>query len=209
MSTLLSPALFSSKKPRVCLIHSSSRRSGKSSLEWAPLLSFLCSAECMVMAALMSRFSSSSVSIRSVFQTSDLSLTLMSLKAATHWSTALQPSSRVSWVRNTAASFCIVLCSLPRSSAVLRSPGEWRILSRRARHSSPAFSGRGLCGVPGLRVSPTRRAQARPKTTMSRSELAPRRLAPCTEAEAASPAAMRPGTMASGSPGVGLMASPW
>lgn len=38
------------------------------------------------------------------------------------------------------------------------------------------------------------RAHARPKTTRSRSEFAPRRLAPCTEAQAASPQAYRPGT---------------
>ena len=37
-------------------------------------------------------------------------------------------------------------------------------------------------------------AQARPKTTMSKRELAPRRLAPWTETHAASPAAYSPGT---------------
>ena len=40
-------------------------------------------------------------------------------------------------------------------------------------------------------------AQARPKTTRSSRELAPRRLAPWTEALAASPAAYRPGTTSS------------
>lgn len=48
--------------------------------------------------------------------------------------------------------------------------------------------------VPGLQDSAMLRAHARPKTTRSRSELAPRRLAPCTEAQAASPQAYRPGT---------------
>ena len=57
------------------------------------------------------------------------------------------------------------------------------------------------CGVD--RVAPTVLAHARPNTTMSRSELAPRRLAPCTDAQAASPAAISPGTIASGSPSCG------
>jgi len=47
---------------------------------------------------------------------------------------------------------------------------------------------------PGFAISAMRLAQALPKTTMSSRELAPRRLAPWTEAEAASPAAKRPGT---------------
>ncbi len=47
-----------------------------------------------------------------------------------------------------------------------------------------------------------------PLLTMSSSELAPRRLAPCTEAQAASPAAMRPGTTASGLPSLGRTTSP-
>jgi len=42
-----------------------------------------------------------------------------------------------------------------------------------------------------------RKAHALPNTTMSRRELAPRRFAPCTEAQAASPAAKSPGTIAS------------
>ena len=50
--------------------------------------------------------------------------------------------------------------------------------------------------------------QARPNTTMSRSELAPRRLAPCTDAQAASPAAYSPGTMALGSSLVGFTTWP-
>ena len=53
-----------------------------------------------------------------------------------------------------------------------------------------------------------RLAHARPKTTMSSSELAPRRFAPCTDAHAASPAAKSPGTTASGSPARGASASP-
>ena len=56
---------------------------------------------------------------------------------------------------------------------------------------------------------PTRLAHARPKTTMSSSELAPRRLAPWTDAHAASPAAIRPGTMTSGLLPTGFTTSPW
>ena len=58
--------------------------------------------------------------------------------------------------------------------------------------------GAGACVWPGLAISLMRFAHARPNTTMSSSELAPRRLAPCTDAHAASPAANRPGTTWSG-----------
>ena len=64
-------------------------------------------------------------------------------------------------------------------------------------------SGRGFCLRCGLLIrgwpccgrssAPARRAAARPKTTRSVSELEPSRLAPCTEAQAASPTAIRPG----------------
>ena len=46
---------------------------------------------------------------------------------------------------------------------------------------------------PGLQVAAILLAQARPNTTRSSSELAPSRLAPCTETHAASPAAYNPG----------------
>lgn len=48
--------------------------------------------------------------------------------------------------------------------------------------------------APGLQDSAMPSAHARPKTTRSRSEFAPSRLAPCTDAQAASPHAYRPGT---------------
>lgn len=57
--------------------------------------------------------------------------------------------------------------------------------------TQPGYLGR--C-IPGLQDSAILRAHARPKTTRSKSEFAPRRLAPCTEAQAASPQAYRPGT---------------
>ena len=46
----------------------------------------------------------------------------------------------------------------------------------------------------GLFSSAMVKAQARPKTTKSRRELAPKRLAPWTDAQAASPQAYNPGT---------------
>lgn len=49
--------------------------------------------------------------------------------------------------------------------------------------------------APGLQDSAMLSAHARPKTTRSRSEFAPSLLAPCTDAQAASPHAYRPGTI--------------
>jgi len=56
--------------------------------------------------------------------------------------------------------------------------------------------------APGFRISAARLAAARPNTTMSSSELQPRRLAPCTDTQAHSPTASA-GTIASGSLAVG------
>jgi len=58
---------------------------------------------------------------------------------------------------------------------------------------------KGQKSLPGLWISATLLAQALPKTTMSRREFAPSRFAPWTEAQAASPAAIKPGTTVSGS----------
>lgn len=58
----------------------------------------------------------------------------------------------------------------------------------------------GGCASPGRLVSATVSAQARPNTTMSSSELAPSRLAPCTDAHDASPAASSPATTRSAPP---------
>lgn len=63
----LSPMPF--QKASVCFIQLTSSLFGKSSRACAPRLSLRISALCMVTAALMSRFSSSSVSTRSVFHT--------------------------------------------------------------------------------------------------------------------------------------------
>ena len=51
-------------------------------------------------------------------------------------------------------------------------------------------------------------AHDRPNTTMSRRLFAPSRLAPCTLAHAASPAASSPGTIASSYPALGFTTSP-
>jgi hypothetical protein len=52
--------------------------------------------------------------------------------------------------------------------------------------------------LPGLEISATLFAQALPNTTISRSEFAPKRFAPWTDAHAASPAAIKPGITVSG-----------
>ena len=53
---------------------------------------------------------------------------------------------------------------------------------------------------PGRRTSAQRAAAARPNTTRSISEFDPRRLAPCTDTQAASPSDIRPGTAKSSLP---------
>ena len=68
-------------------------------------------------------------------------------------------------------------------------PSAMRTLSMLAIDSSPAFGLISGNSSPGLHSASIVLAQARPKTTKSRSELAPRRLAPWTEAQAVSPAA--------------------
>jgi hypothetical protein len=60
----------------------------------------------------------------------------------------------------------------------------------------------------GSTISAQRLPAARPKTTRSISELEPRRLAPWTETQAASPIAIRPGTTVSGLPSRSVSTSP-
>mmetsp|Transcript_15104 Transcript_15104/g.64674 ORF Transcript_15104/g.64674 Transcript_15104/m.64674 type:complete len:207 (+) Transcript_15104:309-929(+) len=191
---------LSSTNPSVCFIQSLSSRLGKSSRACAPRDSFLRSAECMVICALGIRLCSSSASMRSVFQTSVRSVTARSSSRDATSSILAHPSASVSCVRNTAASSCITRCIALRTLAVECCPALWRTASRCASACSPASAGICLCGLPGDSVSATVLAHARPNTTMSSSELAPRRLAPCTEAEAHSPAASKPGTTESGLP---------
>ena len=73
--------------------------------------------------------------------------------------------------------------------------------------ASPVLFAAGVASA-GFTISAARIAAARPKTTRSISELEPRRLAPWTEAQPASPTAIRPGNTASGLPGCGFSTSP-
>ena len=107
----------------------------------------------------------------------------------------------------------MVFCIIRRRSAVLMLPLAWRSLSRLAIECSPSDSLIGACGVSGfesksksralvcvtqasalgLRISLVRLATARPKTTMSSSELAPRRFAPACASNEAQRTASRTG----------------
>lgn len=107
------------------------------------------------------------------------------------------PSANKSSVLNTAACFCITYYISNLTSAVFSVPLAYLYLSILAIDSSPAFLGKGLWGAPGLINSFTVLAAALPNTTISNKELAPSLLAPCTEAQAASPAANNPGTILS------------
>ncbi len=72
-----------------------------------------------------------------------------------------------------------------------------------------ADAGKDLCGIFGLMVSAQRLATARPNTTKSSKELEPKRLAPCTDTQAASPMEYKPGTTLLGSPFFKVTTSPW
>eukprot|EP00982_Pelagococcus_subviridis_P017130 31518-Pelagococcus_subviridis.AAC.9 len=84
-------------------------------------------------------------------------------------------------------------CIAFRTDAVECAPLALRTDSKCAMACSPKSLASFRCGIPGFSVSDTVFAHARPKTTMSRSEFAPRRFAPCTDADAHSPAAMHGG----------------
>ena len=146
------------------------------------------------------RLSSSSVSTRSEFHTRDRSVVLMSGICSHTLLIFSTPSARVLLVRNTAQSSCITRCILSRTVAVELPPSVLRNLSRRARASSQASAGSGAWAAPGVTTSFARSAAARPKTTRSIREFDPNRFAPCTDTQAASPTAIRPGTIASGLP---------
>eukprot|EP01139_Manchomonas_bermudensis_P009536 Amastigsp_a339297_116.p4 type:complete len:187 gc:universal Amastigsp_a339297_116:1848-1288(-) len=186
MSTL---PVRSSNEVRVCLSHSSSLRLGMSSLACAPRDSLRLAAACMVWTAWLSRFCSSSASTRSEFQTIPRSLVLRSFIMVNTSSIFFTPATRVFSVRYTAACCCMHSCICARMWLVGTRPLAKRTASRFAIDASPAPAGSGLLGAPGLYVALMLSAHERPKTTRSRSELAPRRLAPWTEAHAASPAA--------------------
>ena len=87
----------------------------------------------------------------------------------------------------------MVRCIFSRSTAVGVPPLAWRSRSKRSMILST--DARSIAGTGASRsmTSPARIAAARPNTTRSISELEPSRLAPCTEAQPASPTAIRPG----------------
>ena len=161
-------------------------------------------AECSATTACASRLSSSSASTRSLFQIIERSVMprsasrrptssilrdalLERLGGAEHGAVVLHDALHVE--RGSRRS-CAALARGARGRAA-RAP------------ASPAVR-RAACAA--RRAAPARpcaSAAARPNTTMSSSELQPSRLAPCTETQAASPIAIRPGTTRSGSSAVG------
>jgi hypothetical protein len=182
----------------VCFIQFASSRSGKSLRVWAPRLSLRASAETTVAIAASSMLSSSSASTRAVLKTFDLSWMQVLATRAPSALTLRTPATRSSGKRNTPQCACMVR-RRSLSTSGTRSP-EAAASSRasRAREASPASFGRlrkGL-GWPWISLiicSPA----ALPNTTRSSSELVPRRLAPCTDTQAHSPAAYSPGRIAS------------
>mmetsp|Transcript_97636 Transcript_97636/g.226399 ORF Transcript_97636/g.226399 Transcript_97636/m.226399 type:complete len:222 (+) Transcript_97636:202-867(+) len=194
-TTLASSTYGLSRKERVCFIHCTSSRSGKFSCACAPRDSFRASAAWISWAAWLIKFSSSRVSMRSVFQIMERSEMPTSLYFVMISSTTPLPLARSSAFRYTGAYFCIETCSSRRRTAVGTGPLQLRILSRRARLASPALAGNCTGGLSGFTSSAVVSAACRPKTTRSRRELAPRRFAPCTDAQPDSPAARSPGTM--------------
>jgi len=81
------------------------------------------------------------------YQTNERSTVLRSRLSWKTSSMSLTPSFRVSPVLNTAALFCMILCILFLTSAVLWWPLAWRSLSKFSIEAKPAFLGKGLCGV--------------------------------------------------------------
>ena len=155
-----------------------------------------------------SRLVSSSVSMRSEFQIIDRSVTRRSSAFPATSVIFFTPCASVSSVRNTAASSCMVFCISRRSSAVGTDPLAWRSQSKRS--SALSTLARLSRGVPPVRstTAPARIAAARPNTTRSISEFEPSRLAPWTEAQPASPTAISPGAIRSGSSSLGFSTSP-
>ena len=189
------PARVPPPTPACASASSRRRAAGKSSRACAPRLSVRLAAEWIVAVACSSRFSSSSVSIRSVFQMSERSRDAHVREGGERRGDACSmPSARLSPVRNTAASSCMVFCISRRIAAVGRDAVRVAQPVEARDRTLPGIRGQRPCGaLPGLTISAQRRAASRPKTTRSSSELVPRRLAPCTETHAASPTAIRPG----------------
>ncbi len=102
----------------------------------------------------------------------------------------------------------MVRCIRIRKLAVGFSPLALRRRSKRATILSTEACGKDPCPLLGLINSAQRMAAARPNTTMSSNELEPKRFAPCTDTQAASPMAIKPGMMVSGLPSLRITTSP-
>jgi hypothetical protein len=99
----------------------------------------------------------------------------------------------MSWRLNTAACLCIVFYKAVLIFAVEFSPFEYLSLSKFAIVYSPAFEGKSFYNYPGIFNSFIVWAALLPKITKSKREFAPSLFAPCTDAQAASPQANKPG----------------
>ena len=137
----------------MCFIQLASSRSGKSSLAWAPLDSFLLAADSAVCTAHVKRFRSSRDSTRSLFQIHTLIFRTKVGERLVYVLIRFTPSSRDSWVRKQRHQFA--------------SPSAWRYefrvstwilklcrtLSSTLMVSAPASALISLCGSPGLNLS--------------------------------------------------------
>ena len=154
-----------------------------------------CGAESTVTTAWAIRLSNSSVSTRSVFQIRPRSVTRMSSAPRQTSRDARRrppPAPRRCGRRRSSSciAFCIASAQLGGRRAAV---GVAEAVEAGERRRSSAAFGRSRWFSPASIVSAQRRPAARPNTTRSISELEPRRLAPCTETQAASPTAIRPG----------------
>ena len=123
----------------------------------------------------------------SVFQIMLRSVTCTSARRWLTFCISVTPSASSAVSRKTAACFCIVRCICRRMSAVGEPPFAARNLSTRVSAKSAASFGSALCGAPGVNEDFRCKPVARPNTTKSINEFDPRRFAPCTETQAASP----------------------
>ena len=174
----------------MCFSHSSSLRSGKSVRYWAPRLSLRSIAAATMHSALSSMNPSSSAPSRSWLKTVPRSST------ATFFASSFRRCT-VSWaVRSPASSrktatYLSIVCP---SSALISDTR--RPLASRSTIVPDHLLLVAQLGVGGLGAPACARAasaacspERRPNTSVSSSELAPRRLPPCTETQAHSPAA--------------------
>ena len=136
------------------------------------------SAAAIVDNALGNKFVNSSVSMRSLFQTIEVSVTLRSSSFLAMDFIFSSPCARVSFALKTAASDCIVFCISRRKSAVGVLPFEYRRPSKRSKTLSIWLLSSDIDGALRSTTLPALIAEARPKTTRSINEFEPRRLAP-------------------------------